>query len=93
MDYSHILKHARITEKATDAGALSVYVFDVASNATKRDIMRAVSALYKVSAIKVAIVTVPSKNVRSARTGKTGVKKGGKKAYVYLKRGDTIAVS
>ena len=28
-----------------------------------------------------------------ARTGKSGVKRGGKKAYVYLKKGDTISIA
>jgi large subunit ribosomal protein L23 len=92
-DYSHILKHARITEKATMHQNNSVYTFDVASSATKRDIVRAVHALYGASAIKVAVVAVPPKKIRSARTGKVGVKSGGKKAYVYLKKGETITLS
>lgn len=93
MDYSHILKHARITEKATMHHGTGVYTFDVASNATKRDIAHAVQALYKVKPRKIAVVRVPTKNVRNMRTGKTGVKKGGKKAYVYLKQGDTINIT
>ena len=61
--------------------------------ARKRDIVRAVQALYKVKPRKVAIVQVPLKKVRNMRTGKTGVKKAGKKAYVYLKQGDVITIS
>jgi len=90
MDYSHILKHARITEKASMQQAGNVYTFDVASNATKRDIVRAVQALYKVKPTKVAIVRVSEKKVRNMKSGKIGVKKGGKKAYVYFKQGETI---
>ena len=90
---SHILKHARITEKATDAGLLNAYVFDVVSHATKRDIAREISTLYKVTPRKVAIVQVPEKKVRHMRTGREGIKKGGKKAYVYLKKGDTLSIS
>lgn len=90
---AHILKHAHITEKATMHQAGSVYTFDVATSATKRDVIRAVEAIYKVKPQKVAMVKVPSKKVRSARTGKVGVKQGGKKAYVYLKSGETITVS
>ncbi|HEY4516360.1 50S ribosomal protein L23 [Candidatus Kaiserbacteria bacterium RIFCSPHIGHO2_02_FULL_54_11b] len=92
-DYSHILKHTRITEKASMHQGSGVYTFDVAPRATKRDIMRAVQALYKVVPRKVAIVTVPAKKVRHMRTGREGVKKGGKKAYVYLKKGETITIS
>lgn len=92
-DHSHILRHARITEKASMLSVGSVYVFDVATSATKRDIARAVAALYKVTPHKVAIVSIPAKKVRHMRTGRMGVKAGGKKAYVYLKKGETITLS
>lgn len=92
-DYSPILTQARITEKASWHQSAGVYTFNVASNATKRDIVRAVQALYKVKPRKVAIVQVPLKKVRHMKTGREGVKKGGKKAYVYLKKGDTIQMS
>jgi large subunit ribosomal protein L23 len=92
-NYSHILKHARITEKASMAAVDSVYVFNVASSATKRDVMRAVLDLYKVKPRKVAIVPVPMKPVRHMRSGREGVKSGGKKAYVYLKKGETLTIS
>jgi len=99
MDYSggarglaHVLRHARITEKATMHSADSVYTFDIAENATKRDVMQAVRALYKVSPRMVRVVTIPTKVRRNMRTGKRGVKHGGKKAYVYLKKGETITI-
>ena len=91
-DLSHILQHARITEKATMHSAEGVYTFDIAPRATKRDVMQAVRALYKVTPRRVAIVTVPSKEKRNARTGKIGMTGGGKKAYVYLKKGETITI-
>lgn len=92
-DLSPVLTHARITEKASDAVANGVYVFDVSRRATKRDIMQAVKATYNVLPRKVRVVTIPAKEKRSMRTGKTGVKSGGKKAYVYLKSGDSITIS
>src|SRR3989338_8043934 len=52
-----------------------------------------VRAVYNVTPRMVHIVTVPAKQKRSARTGGLGVKSGGKKAYVYLKKGETITVS
>ncbi len=91
-DYAHILKHARITEKASTVGN-SVYIFDVAQSATKRDIIRAVHVLYKVMPRKVAIIPVPAKRVRHMKSGREGVKHGGKKAYVFLKKGETITLS
>jgi large subunit ribosomal protein L23 len=87
---THVLRRARITEKATMQQAGQVYAFDVAQRATKRDIVSAVRALYKVTPRKVRIVTIPHKTVRSMRTGRSGVKGGGKKAYVFLKTGETI---
>lgn len=92
-DLSHVLKHARITEKATMSQGLGVYVFDISADASKRDIMQAVKSLYNVVPRKVAVVTVPQKDVRSARTGRTGVKGGGRKAYIYLKKGETINIA
>jgi large subunit ribosomal protein L23 len=90
---AHVLKNPRITEKASDMQAMSVYAFDVADSATKTQIASAVHSVYKVSPRKVRIVQVPSKKTRSARTGRTGVKSGGKKAYVYLKSGETITIA
>lgn len=87
-----VIKHARITEKASMQQANQIYVFDVAENATKRDISRAVTAIYKVVPRKVTVVNVRTKTIRSMRTGKTGMKGGGKKAYVYLKANDTITL-
>lgn len=92
-DLSHVLLSPRITEKATDVQAGSVYVFDVAKNATKRDIASAVSRFYKVVPRMVRVVSIPAKNIRNMRTGRSGVKQGGKKAYVYLKKGDTITLA
>ena len=90
---SDVLKNPRITEKATMHSEGGVYTFDVAQNATKRSIAQAVRVAYKVTPRKVTIVQIPSKVKRSMRTGKTGVASGGKKAYVYLKKGETITIA
>ncbi len=89
-DLSHVLKHARITEKASMGQSGNVYVFDVAPAATKLEMKLAVKSLYNVVPRKIAVVNVPTKRKMNARTGKTGMKRGGKKAYVYLKSGETI---
>lgn len=88
---AHVLRHARITEKATVQAEGNVYVFDVATSATKNDIARAIFDVYKVKPRMVRVAKVPSKPTRSIRTGIEGVKRGGKKAYVYLKAGETIS--
>jgi ribosomal protein L23 len=92
-DLSHVLIQPRITEKATMASSMSVYVFDVAASATKREIQSAVERYYKVTPRLVRVVTGPAKSVRNMRTGQRGVKQGGKKAYVYLKKGETITIA
>jgi ribosomal protein L23 len=92
-DLSHVLKHARITEKATMHADAGVYTFDINAGSTKRDVMQAVRLLYKVTPRKVAIVSIPTKTRRNVRTGKPGRTGGGKKAYVYLKKGETMTIS
>ena len=92
-DVSHVLHSPRITEKASMHMEHSAYVFDVAQSANKKQIKDAVFAIYKVKPAKVAIVNIKSKTVRNMRTGKSGVKGGGKKAYVYLQKGATITIS
>jgi large subunit ribosomal protein L23 len=90
---AHILRHARITEKATMHADQSVYVFEVAETATKRDIVMAVRDIYNVTPRMVRIASIPTKTTRNMRTGINGIKRGGKKAYVFLKKGETIIIS
>ena len=92
-DVAHILKNPRITEKATFASSASVYVFDVARTATKQQIKAAVERAYKVRPRKVRVVSIPTKVTRNMRTGQSGTKGGGKKAYVYLTKGETITIA
>ncbi len=89
---SWVLVGPRITEKATDVSERGVYVFDVAVSANKMQIAKAISQVYKVQPIKVHTVQVRGKTVRNARTGMTGKRVSGKKAYVYLKKGDTLSI-
>ena len=88
----HVLMSPRITEKATFSSANGIYVFDVAISANKKQIASAITALYNVKPRQVRIVNIRPKSVRNARTGKSGVKSGGKKAYVYLSKGETITI-
>lgn len=89
---STLIKRPRITEKATILSMADTYTFDVASSATKRDIVMAVRDTYKVVPVAVRMVRVVPKTVRSRKTGKLGVRQGGKKAYVTLKKGESITI-
>ena len=83
-----IIKNPRITEKASFNAEKNIYTFDVTENANKTEIKKAVFALYKVHPIKVNILRVQDKQIMSK--GKKGIKSGGKKALVYLKKEDKI---
>jgi ribosomal protein L23 len=62
----------------------------VLPKATKASIAASVKAVYKVTPLKVRVANIPDKQVFIR--GKRGVKRGGKKAYVYLKKGDKIEI-
>lgn len=85
---TNIIKNPRVTEKASFAQEQSVYTFDVSVGATKSEIGKAVFAIYKVKPVKVNVLAVPKKKVTSR--GQNGVRGGGRKALVYLKKGDKI---
>ena len=86
-----VLKAPRITEKASMLMEKNIYVFDIPVSATKTEVKKAVSSMYKVRPVKIAILKVPRKSVFIR--GRQGFKPGGKKAYVYLKKGDKIEIS
>ena len=83
-----LIKGVRITEKSALASDKGRYTFNVTDNANKNEIKKAIKMMYKVDAIKVTITKIQPKTV--VRRGKVGVKSGGKKAVVYLKKGDKI---
>lgn len=90
-DFSAVLVSPRITEKASlMIEKDTAYVFNVHQDATKHTVAKAVFDIYNVTPVKVRMAKVPSKNVFSR--GRAGVKKGGKKAIVYLKKGEKISI-
>ena len=86
-----VLKNARITEKAANNAQFSIYLFDVAVDATKSEIAKAFKAKYKKTPIKVNTVTVLRKSF--FRRGRLGFGTGGKKAYIFLPKGTTIDIA
>lgn len=88
-----ILKNPRITEKASIVAEKNAYTFDVMASATKKEIEQAVKTLYKVTPVRIRTLSIPNKSTNPrGRKGKPGMSGGGKKAYVYLKKGDKIEV-
>ena len=90
-DVSGILREARVTEKSAAGHERGVYVFDVRPDAHARLIAEAVFTYFKVRPVKVNVVTIAKKKV--VVRGRRGEKGGGKKAYVYLKKGDKIEIA
>jgi large subunit ribosomal protein L23 len=80
---------ARITEKSAIFADKGIYTFNVVPSANKNEIKKAIKLLYNVSPTKISITQITKKVV--LRRGIPGVKAGGKKAVVYLKKGDKIA--
>lgn len=87
-DVSSAIVRPRITEKATKVAESNVYTFDITPNATKIQVKEAIVKLYKVTPIKVNVMKIRARKVFVR--GKRGVTAGGRKAYVYLKKGDKI---
>ena len=88
---ANVLKAPWFSEKALIGTENGVYVFEVPPAVTKHDVMNAVEKTYKVSPVKVNIVNLPAKK-KALRTRRgVGTRARRHKAYVYLKKGDTIA--
>jgi large subunit ribosomal protein L23 len=77
-----------ITEKATILSEQNKTVFKVHSGATKDIIKKNIEKLFKVSVIKVNILTTKGKT--KVKQGKISNKPGYKKAIVTLKKGQSI---
>lgn len=85
-----VLKAPWLSEKALIGTERGVYVFAVPSDATKTQVKAAIERIYKVVPVKVNVVNLPakSKTLRHKRgVGSRGMRH---KAYVYLKKGETI---
>lgn len=91
-DLTTVIAGPRLSEKTVNLGEQNVYTFNVRRDATKFQVRDAVKALYNVTPVKVNIVNKkPGKRFVGSR-GRTKHVKGMKKAYVYLKRGDSISL-
>ena len=78
-----ILRRPIISEKAAKISESNGVAFEVAADATKEDVARAVQAIYGVKPVKVNIVVVKGK-VKTFRGRSTGTQRPVKKAYVSL---------
>ena len=82
------LLRPRMTEKAHVSLSSGKYVFEVALEATKQSVSRAIESLYGVSVASVNMIRTPRK--RRVFRQKVGWKSPIKKAVVTLREGDRI---
>ena len=83
-----VLVRPLVTEKTTALSQLGQYAFEVAKDANKMEVRKAVKAVYGVTPTSVRVITVLGKPVRS-RAGMSR-RSSWRKALVTLKKGDRI---
>jgi large subunit ribosomal protein L23 len=83
-----IIIRPRITEKSGILSQGGVYTFEVAKNANKYMVSKAIMTLYKVTPVKVAMVNTPMRRVFVK--GRRGQVSGIRKAIVTVKKGEKI---
>jgi large subunit ribosomal protein L23 len=81
----------RITEKASVASSANAYTFVVALKATKHTLLQEIKKTYKVTPVAINMINVKGKKIFSR--GKFGKTADTKKAIVFLKKGDSIAIA
>lgn len=86
-----MIRRPIITEKATMASESGAVVFEVAMDATKPEIKKAVEALFNVK-VKAVNTTITKGKVKRFR-GRPGVRSDVKKAVVTLAEGHSIDVT
>ncbi len=91
MNVYDVIRRPLITEKTTMLTAQhNTYAFEVAREANKIDIKRAVEELFKVDVVKVNTLNVRGKERRRGRT--VGRTPSWKKAYVTVAEGQKIDI-
>lgn len=85
-----VLVGPHFTEKTVNGSENNVYTFEVRRDATKFQVRDAVKAFYKVTPVKVNIVNKRPALRPKGSTNRMVKVPGMKKAYVYLKKGDSI---
>jgi large subunit ribosomal protein L23 len=88
MSSAPILLTPRLTEKAALLTDNNVYTFKVSKDVNKVQIKEAVKEMYNVTPLEVRITKTAAKKKRRGRT--IGSTSPVKKAYVTLKKGDSI---
>lgn len=86
----NVLKAPWMSEKALIGTERGVYVFAVPPEATKHQVIKAIERVYKVVPVKVNIANLPGKMKPMRNRRGQASRPRRHKAYVYLKKGDSI---
>lgn len=92
MNLGQVIKKTILSEKAYALMENGVYTFLVDRKASKDQIKRSIEDQFSVKVIKVNVTRRPKKMKRIARTRKQVATGGGKKAVVWLAKGQSISM-
>ena len=84
-----VIKDILITEKSIAQARMGQYTFLVDESASKQSVMQAVATQFNVHPISCNISVLPRKEIKRGKA--TGLRGLRKKAYIKLKKGETIA--
>ena len=90
MQSALVIKGAILSEKATAAAKAGVFNFQIADQARKADVKKSVEKQFSVNVVKINISTFAAKKKRIGQTRNYTYVGGGKKAIVWLQKGQTI---
>lgn len=86
----NVIKAPWLSEKALIGTEKGIYVFEVPAEATKPQIKAAIERIYKVVPKKVTVVNLPGKRKNLRHKRGQAARAARHKAYVHLKKGETI---
>lgn len=90
--YYELIRRPVVTEKSTVMQeAQNQYTFEVAPDANKSEVKKAVESLFKVHVVRVNVVNLPGKSRRTF--GRPGETRAWKKAIVTVREGEVIEVA
>ena len=89
-----VLRRPLVTEKTNyQHKTLHQYTFEVAGDATRTLVKDAVETLFKVTVLRVNVMTTPAKRTRRAKSRRLMVRDAGfKKAIVTLAEGNSLEI-
>lgn len=92
MKHAVVLKKGLLSEKIYNQMESGIYTFMVSKESRKEDIKKAVESQFSVKVKKVNVIAKPSKQIRVTGTRKMVQTGSGKKAVVFLGKGQSIAM-